>query len=183
MKNLLVFVLSSIFLVGCSSAVVKVDSSSPLKKGLTQYSIDKPIVNLTLGQGAIEGDTTFADQGKLESQFAAALSKHFSELKQLAASPDVAEASVAVTVDYQRNFNWGGKSLNKPHYSYTVLIKNEGQVLAQYSVKGQTTRYGGLEDAAVNMQISAFTWDAEDEPKDIDLISKLIATEVSAIGN
>lgn len=184
MKYFASIIFISFFLFGCSSGpMVKVDSSSPLKAGVTRYSIVKPVVKLTLGHGAIEGDKTFADSSTLESQLAAAMTKHFAEMGLLAANPESADASVEVTMDYVRRFNYGGKSLNKPQISYRVQIKEGAQLLAQYSISNVTTYYGPLEDAGVNLQISTFTWGAEDEPKDIDMIAKVITEEISKIGN
>lgn len=73
--------------------------------------------------------------------------------------------------------------MNKPAFSYEVNI-NKGEILlASYAVKNQTTKYGGFTDAAVNLQISAFKWDAEDEPRDINLIAKTITEEIAEIGD
>lgn len=184
MKNIATATIASaFFLAGCSSTpTVNTAESTPLKKGESQYSLSAPVVNLTLGDGAIPNDTTFASQDDLAKQFYQSLESSFAEKKILATGNAKADATVEINMDYQRNFNWGGKALNKPKFSYSVTIKADGKVLASYSVENQTTNYGSFKDAAVNLEISAFKWGAEDEPKDIALIAETIAEEMAEIG-
>ncbi|ODS22446.1 hypothetical protein AB835_14090 [Candidatus Endobugula sertula] len=79
-------------------------------------------------------------------------------------------------------FNWGGKALNKPEVSFTAKVTKNGQLLASFGESKFTTKYGSFKDIAVNAQIAAFKWGAEDEPKDIELISKTIVDDVYNVG-
>ena len=86
-------------------------------------------------------------------------------------------------MDYERWFNWGGKALNKPHFRYSVKIyDNDDRLLVSYSIPVSTTKYSYFKEIAVLAEIAAFRWDAEDEPTDIDLISKTLVDEIKDIG-
>lgn len=183
MKNILIL-MAVVILAGCSSHSPYTYHENPttLKKGETQYFVKTPVVKLTLGHGAISGDTSFVSQDVLAKQFQESLIKHFSLNNIHAAKESEADATVDVNIDYTRNFNYGGKALNKPTFSYQVSIKKKDIPVANYNVNNKTTNYGGFKDTAVNLEISAFKWGVEDEPKDVDLIASTIAKEVAAIG-
>lgn len=101
----------------------------------------------------------------------------------LANSKSGAGATVDVTLQYTRTFNYGGKSLNKPKVSHRIVINKNNQKLASASQLNYTTKYGYLKDAAVNLEIASFNRDAEDEPEDIELIAKLIAEDIANAGS
>ena len=46
----------------------------------------------------------------------------------------------------------------------------------------KTTKYSYFKEMAVLAEIAAFRWDAQDEPTDIDLISKTLVDEIKDIG-
>jgi len=163
----------------CGAAAAK---DTPLKRGASHYYINPPVVNLTLGHGAIPGDTTFLDQEGLANEFHEFLIKSFSEKKIVAETADDADGSVDVELNYTRTFNWGGKALNKPTFRYKVTITKAGDVLASYATSEATTTYGYFKDFPVNAQIGAFKWGVEDEPRDVALIAEIIAREVVKIG-
>jgi|GEM_PF-320287 len=171
-------------LIGCSNSTNYTyhQKSTSLKKGSTHYFVKDPIVNLTLGHGAIVGDKTFVSQEVLAEQFKSSLIESFSNNNIYAANEADADAVVEVKINYLRTFNYGGKALNKPQFDYQVLIKKDNNLLADYAVARQTTTYGAIKDVAVNMKISAFQWGAEDEQQDVALIAKTIAKEVAKIG-
>lgn len=84
---------------------------------------------------------------------------------------------------YLITFNSGGKALNKPQVSHSVVISENETKLASFTSSKYTTKYAYFEDAAVNIEIAAFLWDSEDEPRDIELISKLIVEDLANIGS
>ena len=75
------------------------------------------------------------------------------------------------------------KALNKPHFRYSVKIyDNADRLLVSYSIPASTTKYSYFKEIAILAEIAAFRWDAEDEPTDIDLISKTLVDEIKDIG-
>ena len=87
-------------------------------------------------------------------------------------------------MNYTRTYNYGGNALNKPEFFYTVkVLNNHNELLATFTVPRSTTKYDTFKDMAVNMEIAAFKWDAEDEPQDIELISKTLVKELSQLGS
>lgn len=84
---------------------------------------------------------------------------------------------------YLITFNSGGEALNKPQVSHSLAISQNEAKLASFASKKYTTKYAYFEDAAVNIEIAAFLWDSEDEPRDIELISKLIVEDLANIGS
>lgn len=176
------FLLISVTLIGCSSRYVYHEKPTPIKKGITKYYLKNTAVNLTLGHGAIEGDKTFAGQDALAAQFKKSLAQYLEEKKLAAPAEAKADAIIEVTIDFNRTFNYGGKSLNKPEFSYHVNIKKDGKLLVSYSVPKQVPTRGRILDMAYNAKIAAFQRGAEDELKDVNLISETIANEIAEIG-
>jgi hypothetical protein len=182
-KSLLALTLISTFLVSCGSSLYTYhENPTPLKKGVTHYYVKAPVVNLTLGHGAIVNDKTFVSQDALAEQFKNCLTESFIANKIYTANEADADAILEIQIDYTRTFNYGGKALNKPEFSYRVNVKKNEKLLASYGVNRKTTNYGGFKDVAVNLEISAFKWGVEDEPQDIALIANTIAKEVAAMG-
>lgn len=172
-----------LLLVSCSSSPYTYHNKSiPIQKGITKYALKEVTVNLALGHGAIENDTTFASQQELKQQFTDALEKYLKEKNIFDASGNTNSIGVAINVDYLRKFNYGGKALNKPEVSHSVIVSKGDMKLASFRRSTYTTKYGYLKDAAVNLEIAAFKWGADDELKDVDLISKLIIDDLSGLG-
>ena len=115
--------------------------------------------------------TQFADQNERQVLFRQYLEASLKE-QGLLASDKNHGTSVIVNIDYKRTFNYGGKSLNKPRVSHHVVISDKNQKLASFSAKNYTTNHGTFGETAVSIEIAAFSWDQEDEPKDIELVSK-----------
>ncbi len=179
----IIFPFLALIMSGCASSPYTYDvEPTPLKKGETKYSLGKVDVNLTLGHGALADDTSFATQDKLTEQFTAALQKHLAEKGISAVTAENADALANITIDYNRTFNHGGKSLNKPVVSHKVVVRQDEQNLASFSQGKYTTEYSYLRDAAVNLEIASFQWDAEDEPEDVDLIAQMIIDELAELG-
>ncbi len=171
-------------LVGCgtSSSFTYYVKPTPLKINETNYLIGKVTVNLMLGHGAIKGDKTFSSKVQLEKQFIGFLRKHLIEKGVFSKSKN-ADAVVNITIDYTRTFNYGGKSLNKPRVSHSIEIIKNGKRLASSQQSNYTTTYGYFKDLAVNLEISTFNRDAEDEPEDIELVAKMIAEDIAKAGS
>lgn len=184
MKKTLSFIFA-LTLAGCSSSpyVYHVEPTQ-LQSNQTQYNINSVVVNLKLGEGAIPGDESFANQEQLKEQFKASLITHMKEKGIYTDKLSDSGFAVDFNINYERKFNYGGKSLNKPAVSHDVAVMNaKKQKLASFSQGTYTTAYGTFVNAAVNIEIAAFSWDAEDEPRDIDLISKQIVEELAELGN
>jgi hypothetical protein len=174
--------ISSILLAGCSSRYTYHEKPTPIKKGVTKYYLKNPVVNLTLGHGAIEGDKSFANQEALAAQFKKSLTQYLNEKNLLAQNEASAGAVLEITINFNRVFNYGGKALNKPQFSYQVNIRKNEKLLVSYSVPTQSPTRGRILDIAYNAKISAFQRGAEDELKDVILISETISDEIAEIG-
>lgn len=187
MKNLFVvlFLASSILFMGCSSTNYTYhEKPTPIKKGVTRYYLKNPVVNLKLEHGAIEGDKTFADQELLTGQFKKSLMENLTDKKLLAANEKSSDAVLEIKINFIRTFNYGGKALNKPKFSYSVEIKKNEKLLVSYGVPEQVpTKGSNILDIAYNAKIAAFQRGAEDELLDVDYISKKISEEIAGIGN
>ncbi|WP_295893732.1 hypothetical protein [uncultured Vibrio sp.] len=152
-----------------------------MKKQETKYSLAEVNVNLSLGHGGDASSEQFATQAEVQEMFRKTLE---SDLKDegILASESEGRVDLIIDIDYVRTFNHGGESLNKPQVSHNVTILSGSEKLASFSQGQYTTKYGYLEDIAVNMEITAFSWDEEDEPKDIGLVSKLIVKDITNVG-
>ncbi|WP_232471995.1 hypothetical protein [Vibrio gazogenes] len=128
LRNLLICI-GMLFLFGCSSGPgykYYVDPV-PITKGVTKYKLGTVKVNLTLGNGAIEGDTTFASEEVLNQEFFDDIQKYMQEQGILAASENQESPTVDITIDYKRTFNIGGKALRKPEISHHVVVSQNGK--------------------------------------------------------
>lgn len=180
-KKIIVFT-GVLFLIGCANSPYKYYvEPTPIKQGITKYSLGDVTVNLTLGHGAIDGDNTFVSQEMLRKQFVEALQKNLKS-NELLADTNNSEFTVNVTIDYLRKFNHGGKALNKPEVSHFVMIQKSENKLVSFNASNYTTRYGYLKNTMVNAEIATFNWDAEDEPKDVNLIAELIVKNILELG-
>lgn len=162
-------------LTGCSSSQIQ---KIPESAEIVKFYFSDLKVNLTLGEGAIPNDSTFATQQEVENQFKEDVIKYLKANDIYSDSIEVGVAELDVSIDYERRFNWGGKALNKPEVSHLVNVKLKDELLLSFGHNDYTTKYSYLKDAAVNFEIASFNWGAEDEPKDIDLVSKLIVEDL-----
>jgi hypothetical protein len=55
-------------------------------------------------------------------------------------------------------------------------------LLAQDGLNQYTTKYAYFEEVAVSVELLAMQWDAEDEPKDVKMISELLIDDISRLG-
>lgn len=181
--KIVVMMILAMTLSACSSSPYNYHvEPTPIKKQKTSYKIANVDVNLTLGHGAIAGDDTFADKATLQKQFKQYLEAGLSE-KGLLAKNGQDALDVSVIIDYKRTFNSGGKALNKPQVSHRVVIHNDKDKLASFAKSRYTTKYAYFEDIAVSLEISAFSWNQEDEPRDIELISQMIVEDLINAGS
>jgi len=174
-------ILFALTLAGCSSPYVYHVEPTPLQSNNTKYDIGSVTVNLDLGVGAIPGDNSFASEVVLKKQFEDAL---MAAMKEKGIYTATSGYSVVVNINYKRTFNWGGKSLNKPEISHNVtVIDAKNKKLASFAAGKYTTGYGTFGNASVDLQIAAFTWGAEDEPKDVKVVAEVIADQLADLGN
>ncbi|MCG9781930.1 hypothetical protein L1D52_06140 [Vibrio brasiliensis] len=182
MKYALMLAITALITACASSPYTYHVEPTPLKNHETAYFVSDVKVNLSLGHGADPANTQFADQDELQAQFRQYLEASLKEQGLLASNKEHG-TSVIVNIDYKRTFNHGGKALNKPQVSHHVVISDENQKLASFSAKNYTTNHGTFGEAAVSVEIAAFNWDQEDEPKDIELISKSIIKDLVNAGS
>ncbi len=113
-KLFLIFITFSV--VGCSSSpYIYHEKPTSLKKGESHYHLRDIVVNLTLGHGALPGDDSFSNQEEIEKQFNNSIKTALKKKGIFAKNPLDSDAEIEVVIDYKRNFNYGGKALNKPH--------------------------------------------------------------------
>lgn len=182
-RSFLFMSLALSFLIGCSSSPYNyyVDPT-PIASGQAKYKISDVKVSLTLGHGAIEGDTSFASEETLTKQFSDALQKSIESQGLSATSSSDNAFDVVVQIDYTRIFNYGGKALNKPEVSHSVIVEKDRKKLAGFGRSNYTTKYAYLKDVAVMAEISAFKWGADDELEDVNLIAELIVEDLAKLG-
>ena len=181
-KNILIFIVISLA-VGCAgSPYTNHAKQIPWEKGKSKYYLGSLDIHLTLGHGAIPGDTSYSTEEQLEEQFKKAITAALTNKGIFTADSSAADASLDIRLDYTRTFNYGGKALNKPRISHVVDIMKDGEKLVTLSKSNYTTKYSYFEEMAVNVKIASFNWGAEDELKDINLISENIANDLFNVG-
>lgn len=178
-QKISLFLLSFILLTGCSSTAPKPqDPENPLKKGVSQYYLGDVKVNLTLGHGGRADNEKFTNEQQLTENFRAALTQELSKLNILNASEENADASLAITIDYLRQYNIGGNALNIPKVSHQIRVFKDDQDYATRTTGTYLIGHNLIEAA----KISAFKWGAEDELKDVQRVAAHIAKSIAAIG-
>ena len=183
-KNIvmLVMLVMLVIFTGCSSKYTYHIEPTPLRKGETLYRLGNVNVNLSLGYGGIENDSRFANAQELTDSFKEDINMYLEKENLLATDDTHADAIVDLNIFYTRRFNYGGNCLNKPLISYKASIRNKEGVLASYMIDEFTTKYAYFDDLAVNLEIATYNWDAEDEPRDIDVVSKIIVQDIAGLG-
>lgn len=154
---------------------------TPIQKQQTKYRIENVDLTLTNTYEGKDDSSPFASEAELQSQFFDAIRTQLSE-KGLLGSVEGETLDAKISINYRRRFNYGGKALNKPVVSHTVTIIENDKQLASFALSDYTTKYAYLEDLAVNTEIAAFSWDEEDEPRDINLIAKMIVEDLINAG-
>lgn len=182
-RSFLLMSLALSFLFGCSSSPYNYHvEPTPIVSGQSKYKISDVKVSLTLGQGAIEGDTSFASEEMLTKQFSDALQKSLESQRLSTTSTNANVYEVVVKIDYVRKFNYGGKALHKPEVSHHIIVEKDRTKLASFGRSHYTTKYAYLKDVAVMAEISAFKWGADDELEDVNLIAELIVEDLAKLG-
>jgi hypothetical protein len=166
-----------VFLVGCGGGVNYAVKPTPLQQGKSTYQ---------LGNFKLDLDDSSKDPSNFEYLNQEGLANSFknkitSQLKEQNIYGD--EYTIDVDMFYSRVFNIGGNKLNKPQFVYTVsILDKEGKLLASYTIPKSTTKYTYFREIAVNMQIGTFNRGPENEPEDIELISKTLVRDIKEIG-
>lgn len=175
----------SFLMAACATPYTYHQNPTPLKKRVTKYYLEDVSMNLTLGDGAPSDNTQFADKDKLGEQLRQGLISELSEQRIYAASKAEADAVLSVYLNYKRTFNIGGRALNKPQFGFRFTASDkQNQPLASYDVSGFNfvPDYGFPRQTAIDLEIAAFLWGAEDEINDINRIAFSIVNEVRKVG-
>ncbi|MDN5041709.1 hypothetical protein O8C80_00050 [Aliarcobacter butzleri] len=169
------------FFVGCGSIYNYKVEPTPIKKGESKFTIEEFNLKLTHGHGYNIENKTFKNEEELKSSFVQFINQKLKEKNLLGSAEN--SYKVKINMNYERRYNYGGNALNKPYFYYSIDILDSNQkLLVSYSVPLSTTKYSYAKDIAVNLEIAAFQWDAEDEPIDIDMIAFVIVRELSEVG-
>ncbi len=184
MKKRLSLLVGVLWLAGCagSSYYTYYVQPTPLVAEKSTYVLGDVDVHLTLGEGAIAGDRSFASEQELQQEFAEYLEHYLKQSGYQAQDPKTADAVINVKIGFKRTFNIGGHALNKPEVSHAVVLTKNGTKLVSFSQGPYHTQYSYFDDMAVNLEIASFNWDAEDEPRDVDLISQLLIDQIVKTG-
>jgi hypothetical protein len=165
------------FLAGCGSNVYYKVKPTPLEQGKSTYVIGKFELYLEEPNKDIT-NFTYLTQEQLAESFK---EKITNQLKEQGIYGD--EYIINIDMGYARIFNIGGNKLNKPRFRYSIQILNKNnELLASYSIPLSTIQYSYFKELAVLTEISTFNRDTEDEPEDIELISKTIVAEIKKVG-
>ncbi|WP_345978848.1 hypothetical protein [Sulfurimonas sp. HSL3-2] len=179
--TLAILFITIVIFSGCSGNTKYAVQPTPLKKGSSQYYLKD--INVTLHKDGFENqeNKTFYNQAKLQAEFKDDLQKDLNT-KNMNSSQGF---GLVINLDYTRIYLYGGNALAKPKFIYSVdVYTNDGNtLLAHYSIPESTTKYAYLEDVAVNTKVMLFQWNAENEPKDIALISDVLTREISELGD
>lgn len=183
MKKFVLALFMTTALVGCSSTPYTLHvKPTPLVAGESKYELGEIKVDLVEGpSGPIESNK-YANQDELTQQFIQSFKKHLHENNQLATSHEKADAKFNATIIFRRMHHSMSDSLTKPEIMHSYSVTKGDTELASSSRGRYTTKYSYFKDLAVNTEIIAGNWDEEDEPIDVDYISKLIVNEVVEIG-
>lgn len=168
------FALSAVVLVGCASGFQYYPGSESYRDG--PQALKDIIVNVDL-------HTAKSPEGYLKAPEIEALIKqdiiqNLSADGRLKYTPDSNNGLVAkVYVNYTRRFSYGD-ALAKPLFSGKTTILDKDKEIGSYSYGEVTTSFGTFGDAAVNLQVGTGTWDAEDEPRDFEMVAKSVASDL-----
>ncbi|WP_375723216.1 hypothetical protein LXN10_11845 [Arcobacter sp. KX21116] len=178
----LVSIFILIGLTGCGSSMYNYNvEPTPIKQGKAKYTLKDFNLTLEHGHGRNIQNKTFINENELKKSFEMFINQ---ELEKQSLKGNEKDYKISVTMNYTRVYNYGGNALNKPQFYYTVYVYNtQDKLLASFAIPNSTTKYGYFKDIAVNLQIGTFQRKAEDEPEDIELISKTLVEELSKLGN
>ena len=166
---------------GCGSAYTYNLKPTPIKQGESKYVVRNLELKLSHSDGRNTENKTFKTEVELQESFKSFIKEALVENSILGDSKGY---QLDISINYTRVYNYGGNALNKPKVSYFVKVYDtNNKLLANHGTGEFTTKYASFKDAYVNAQIATFTWDAEDEPKDIHLISNLLVEELSELGD
>jgi len=159
-KILFLIVLGAFF-VGCAGRYKYNVEPTPIQKGVAKYIVSDFNLTLTNQPTRYEYNPNYKNESELRDEFVEFINKH---LKEQGILGDENSFKIKIQMDYERWFNWGGKALNKPHFSYSVKIyDNADRLLVSYAIPvsiavcGKIMLMPGLPKvpAAVNMRIDA----------------------------
>lgn len=150
------------------------------KAGTAKFNLLSTELQLNHGHGAPDDITIFASQDEMQKTFDGYVRAKMNESQLMAPQSNF---TIEILANYHRVYNIGGKALNKPRISYTTKIYKDGTLVRTRESGTFTTKFAGLKDAAVNLEIAAFKWDREDEPKDLEVLASVIISDLKNIGD
>jgi len=185
MKTKIMAIFIALGMAGCASSPYTYHvEPTPLVAGQSKYSLGDVDVNLSItGWPRPKDESLFATEQELNQEFLSSLKKHLENKGIKAVSSDQADAKINISIDFSRGYHpIADNALIKPKIRHSITIVKDGQKLVTTSNGPYETKYAYFKDIAVNHEITFGTWDYEDEPRDIDLISELIVEDISNIG-
>lgn len=185
----IMIILSAFLLVGCGGKAnsIYTVNPTPLKKETSKYYVKDLKVNLT-EQGFLSDNIlgknndnkSFLDEQHLREEFAQFLNNRLREKGILG---DQNDFGLSIVIDYNRVFYIGGNALLKPIISHRYKIYDKDSILlAEDELYQYTTKYAYLQEVAVSVELLAMQWNAEDEPKDVKMVSELLIDDISQVG-
>jgi len=166
---------------GCASMYNYSVSPTPIEKNKSKYVLRNFVLKL---ENSIykqnDKNETFKSQSELEESFRLFIEKELSTKMML---DNKNGFLVDIEMLFKRIFFVGGNALSKAQFSYIVKAYNKNdELLADFEVSNSTVNYGYLKDKLVTMQMAAFSWNAKNEPQEIELISRTLVEELAKMG-
>ncbi len=167
-------------LAACSTNPKQSVSSIGFKAGTAKFKLLSTELQLSHGHGAPDDKTIFSSQDEMQRVLDGYIREKMNEYQMMDPQSNFA---IEILSNYQRSYNYGGKALNKPIISYTIKIYKDGVMVRAFESGTFTTKFAGFKDAAVNLEITAFKWGKEDEPKDLEVLASVIIGDLKKIGD
>ncbi|MDR0467277.1 MAG: hypothetical protein LBG67_00285 [Campylobacteraceae bacterium] len=167
-------------LSGCSGVHYEV-KPTPLKSGKSTYSVNKFDLTLDESRSTIPEGDQYLNQEELKESFIGFFTKHLKEQKIYGD-----EYKINVKMLYQRIFyfeQFGGNSIVTPNFQYYVeIVDSSDKLIASYSIPMSNIKRSVFVQLAHTTEQLFGQWDHEDEPIDIEFLSKIIVKEIKKLG-
>lgn len=175
----ILFIAVVISMSGCSKYNYYVEPT-PIVQGKSKYIVQNVSLNLTNNGNKNNENKTFKNEKELQKSFKKFIINEL-EKKSMLGSED--SYKVDIRINYKRIYTYGGNALAKPEFDYTVKVYNmSNDLLADFTIPKSTTNFGMLKEAAITIEMALMQWDAEDEPQDIEVVSKVLVRDLSELG-
>jgi hypothetical protein len=183
--NILLSIMAIFILTACGSSKYNYAvNPTPLKEGNSKYYLSK--LNFKLDDSDKGENSKFINESELKKSFEMSINKHL-EKNNIKGTED--DFSIELDMTFWRNYYYLGNSKNRDsiklpyfEYSYKVFDKNK-KLLATYSIPQSVIEYGFFEGADVIMfKLLAGQRDQDDEPEDVNHISKYLVKNILEMG-